>query len=116
MLGEGGIIVESDGLAQREFDAGKDRQHDRNGLGGALPCEPRCECQAGFAPMENEHRPGAFADDEVALPVAGLGSGLDILGLFLDGDAILDRISRRCRTSRQNSGGTTLLLISMREP
>ncbi len=28
VLGEGGIIVESDGLAQRGFDAGKDRQHD----------------------------------------------------------------------------------------
>jgi hypothetical protein len=27
VLGEGGIIVESNGLAQRGFDAGEDRQH-----------------------------------------------------------------------------------------
>jgi hypothetical protein len=32
--------------------------------------------------------------------MAGLGSGVDILGPFVDGDAILDRISRRSRSAR----------------
>jgi hypothetical protein len=50
--------------------------------------------------MENEHRPCAFANDEVTLPVATLGSGVDILGPFVDGDAILDGISRRSRSTR----------------
>jgi CspA family cold shock protein len=31
----------------------------------------------------------AVADDEVALPMADLSSGIDILGPFVDGDAIL---------------------------
>jgi len=43
--------------------------------------------------MENEHRPRAHADDEVALPMAGLGPGVD-------GNAILDSISRRPRSGR----------------
>src|SRR3984893_7941983 len=47
----------------------------------------------GFALMENEHRPRAHADDEVALPMAGLGPGVD-------GNAILDSISRRPRSGR----------------
>src|ERR1700730_15925927 len=44
--------------------------------------------------MENEHGPCALADDEVALPMAGLGSGVDSLRPFMDGDPIFDRISR----------------------
>jgi Transposase DDE domain len=35
--------------------------------------------------MENEHGPCALADDEVALPMAGLGSGVDNLRPFMDG-------------------------------
>src|SRR6516162_7071952 len=52
-----GIIVESDGLAQRRFDASEYRQHHRNGLGGGLSGEPCCKRHARFALMENEHRP-----------------------------------------------------------
>lgn len=100
VLGEGGVIVESNGLAQRGFDAGEDRQHDRNGFGGGFSDEPRCERDAGFALMENEHGPCALADDEVALPMTSLGSGVDIFGPFMDGDAILYRISRRPRSAR----------------
>ena len=100
MLGEGGVIVESNGLAQRGFDAGEHRQHDRNGFGGGFSDEPRCERDAGFALMENEHGPCALADDEVALPMTSLGSGVDIFGPFMDGDAILYRISRRPRSAR----------------
>ena len=36
VLSEGGIIVESDGLAQRRLDPSEHRQHDRNGIGGGL--------------------------------------------------------------------------------
>ena len=50
--------------------------------------------------MENEHGPCALADDEVALPMTSLGSGVDISGPFMDGDAILYRISRRPRSAR----------------
>ena len=99
VLGEGGIIVESNGLAQRGFDAGEDRQHDRNGLGGGLPDESGCERHAGFALMKNEHRPCALTNDEVTLPMAALGSAVDSLGPFVDGDAILDGILRRSRSA-----------------
>ena len=50
--------------------------------------------------MENEHGPCALADDEVALPMTSLGSGVDIFGPFMDGDAILYGISRRPRSTR----------------
>ena len=50
--------------------------------------------------MENEHGPCALADDEVALPMTSLGSGVDIFGPFMDGDAILYRISRRPRSAQ----------------
>src|SRR3977135_3526766 len=69
-------------------------------IGGSLPDESGCERHAGFALMENEHGRCALADDEVALPMADLSSGIDILGPLVDGDAILDRISRRPRSAR----------------
>ena len=50
--------------------------------------------------MEDEHRPRALTDDEVALPMTRLGSGVDICGPFIDGDAILYGISRRPRSAR----------------
>ena len=99
MLSEGGIIVESDGLAQRGFDPSEHRQHDRNGLSGGLSGEPGGERHAGFALMENEHRPCALTNDEVTLPMAALGSAVDSLGPFVDGDAILDGILRRSRSA-----------------
>jgi len=57
--------------------------------------------------MENEHGPCALADDQVALPMTGLGPGVDILGPLVNGDAILDRISRRPR-----SAGTAALVAA----
>ena len=54
---------------------------------------PRRKRHTGFALMENEHGPCALADDEIALPMAGLGSGVDSLRPFMDGDPIFDRIS-----------------------
>jgi hypothetical protein len=50
--------------------------------------------------MENEHRPCAFTNDEITLPVAALGSGADIFRPFVDGEAILDGILRRSRPAR----------------
>jgi hypothetical protein len=44
--------------------------------------------------MQNEHRPCALTNDEVTLPMAALGSAVDSLGPFVDGDAILDGMSR----------------------
>jgi hypothetical protein len=61
--------------------------------------EPQAR-HARFALMENEHRPCALTNDEVTLPVAALGSGVDILGPFVDGDAIPDGILRRSRSAR----------------
>src|SRR5262249_30035372 len=78
VLSEGGMVVESDGLAQRWFDTSKHRQHDRNGLGGGLSGEPRCKRHARFVLMENEHRPCALTNDEVTHPVAALGSSVDL--------------------------------------
>jgi hypothetical protein len=49
----------------------------------------RCERHARFALMENEHRPCAITN------TAALGSGVDILGPFVDGGVILDGILRR---------------------
>ena len=63
VLSEGGIIVESDGLAQRGFDPSEHRQHDRNGLSCGLSGEPGGERHAGFALMKNEHRPCALTND-----------------------------------------------------
>ena len=70
---------------------------------------PSCQRHARFALMGNERRPCAATNDEVTLPVATLGSGVDRLGPFVDGDAILmvsgeglDRRGRRrlCRRAR----------------
>src|SRR5258705_122409 len=72
----------------------------RNSLGGSLSGEPGCQRHARFAFMENEHWPCALANDEVTLPMAALGSGVDRLGPFVDGDAILVGISRRSRPAR----------------
>jgi hypothetical protein len=62
--------------------------------------------------MENEHGPCALADDEVALPMTSLGSGVDIFGPFMDGDAILYRISRRPRSARAAAFVTSREIIS----
>src|SRR4249919_1132601 len=78
----------SKGLAQRRFDPSEHCQHHRNGLGGSLAGEPSRKCHARFAFMENEHWPCTLANDEVTLPMAALGSGVDLLGPFVDGDAI----------------------------
>jgi hypothetical protein len=79
VLGESCIIIKNDGLTQRGCDAVEDGQHDRDGFSGSLSNEPRRKRHTGFALMENEHGPCVLADDEIALPMAGLGSGVDSL-------------------------------------
>jgi hypothetical protein len=69
----------------------------RNSLSGSLSGEPNRKRHARFGFMENEHWPCALANEEVTLPMAALGSGVDLLGPFVDGDAILDGISRKPR-------------------
>ena len=49
---------------------------------------PARERHARFAFMENEHWPCTLTNDEVTLPVTALGSGVDFLGPFVDGDAV----------------------------
>ena len=80
-----GVGAQALGLAQRGFDPSEHRQHDRNGLSGGLASEPGGERHAGFALMENEHRPCALTNDEVTLPMAALGSAVDSLGPLVDG-------------------------------
>src|ERR1700752_1839093 len=81
------------------FHPSEHRQHDRNGLSGGLSSEPGGERHARFALMQNEHRPCALTNDEVTLPMAALGSTIDSLGPFVDGDAILDGFLRRPRSA-----------------
>ena len=69
---------------------GRRPQHDRNGLGGGLPDESGCERHTGFAFVKNKHGPCALAADKVTFPMASLASGVDILGPFMDGNAILN--------------------------
>jgi hypothetical protein len=57
-----------------------------------FPASLAAERHAGFALMENEHRPCALTNDEITLPMAALGSAVDSLGPCVDGDAILDGI------------------------
>ena len=63
--------------------------------------------RAASGTRDYEHWPRALTNDEVTLPVAALGSGVDILGPFVDGDAILDGILRRSRSARAAAFVTT---------
>src|ERR1700719_2359827 len=65
-----------------------------------FPASRAASVTRDFAFMENEHWPCTLANDEVTLPMAALGSGVDMLGPFVDGDAILDGILRRSRSAR----------------
>src|SRR5580700_8183241 len=44
--------------------------------------------------MQDEHRPCAFADDEVALPMAGLAAAFNGLRTIMDRRSILDGVAR----------------------
>src|SRR5208282_4071591 len=62
-----------------------------NGFSGSLSNKPRRKRHTGFALMENEHGPCVLADDEVALPMAGFGSGVDRLATHRPQTAFVSR-------------------------
>src|SRR3954454_15073480 len=63
----------------------EDGHHDRDRLGGGLAGEACREHEPGLALLEDQHRPGPPADQQVALPVPGLLAPLDALGPVVDG-------------------------------
>src|SRR5271168_4248309 len=50
--------------------------------------------------MQDEHRPRTFADDEVALPVAGLAAAFNGLRTIMDRRSILDGVARGSGATR----------------
>src|SRR6516165_3634841 len=50
--------------------------------------------------MQDEHRPRALADDEVALPMAGLAAAFNGLGTIMDRGSILDGVARGSGATR----------------
>jgi hypothetical protein len=50
--------------------------------------------------MQDEHRPCAFADDEVALPMAGLAAAFNGLRTIMDRRSILDGVARGSGATR----------------
>src|SRR5712672_331249 len=50
--------------------------------------------------MQDEHRPCAFADDEVALPMAGLATAFNGLRTIMDRRSILDGVARGSGATR----------------
>jgi len=84
MLSGGGVVVEGDGLAQAWVDTAEYGEHGRYGLGGCLSHQPRGERDAGLALVQDEHGPRALADDEIALPMAGLAARFNGFGPIVD--------------------------------
>jgi hypothetical protein len=103
VLGEGGVIVESDGLTQGRIDPAEHGEHDRYGLSGGFSGQSRGKRQAGFAFMEDEHGPRALANDEVAFPMANVGAGFDVFRPIMDGGAVFDRIAGGPRPARPSA-------------
>ena len=68
--------------------------------GGTVSSGAATISTSAFTSRAAEHWPCTLTNDEVTLPVAALGSGLDMLGPFVDGHAILDGILRRSRSAR----------------
>src|SRR3984957_20456580 len=59
--------------------------------------------------MQDEHRPCAFADDEVALPMAGLAAAFKGLRTIMDRRSILDGVARG------GSGATPTAFVATRQ-
>src|SRR5580700_6942901 len=56
--------------------------------------ESRGERDPRLSLMQDEHRPCAFADDEVALPMAGFAAAFNGLRTIMDRRSILDGVAR----------------------
>src|SRR5271165_1722892 len=76
------------------IDAAEHREHRGDGFCGGLACEPRGERDPRLTLMQDEHRPRALADDEVALPMAGLAAAFNGLRTIMDRGSILDGVAR----------------------
>ena len=80
-------------LRRRGMDPPEHGEHDRDGFRGGLSGEPRGEGHAGFSFMQDEHRPRALADDEVAFPVTNIGAAFDVPWPIVDGGAVFDPVA-----------------------
>ncbi len=69
-------------------------EHRRYSFGSGLPHEPGGKGDAGFSLVQDEHRPRAFADDQITFPMTGFLSRLNNLGSIMNGGAILDQLAR----------------------
>jgi hypothetical protein len=78
---------------QRGFDPSEHRQHDRNGLSCGLAGEPGGERHAGFALLENEHRPAP--PNRSSPPSRFARRRSDAARSFSQG-----RVQNRCRSPR----------------
>src|SRR5271165_3859027 len=76
------------------IDAAEHCEHCGDGFSGGFPCEPRGERDPRLTLVQDEHRPCAFADDEVALPMAGLAAAFNGLRTIMDRRSILDGVAR----------------------
>src|SRR3954471_364303 len=93
VLCEGRVVIERDGFAQGGIDPPEHGEHDRDGFRRGLSREPRGEGYAGFWFMQDQHRPRALADDEVALPVTNIGAAFDVPWPIVDGGAVFDHVA-----------------------
>src|SRR5277367_6683893 len=82
------------------IDAAEHREHRGDGFCGGFPCEPSGERDPRLTLVQDEHRPCAFADDEVALPMAGLASAFNGLRTIMDRRSILDSVARGSGATR----------------
>jgi len=60
-----------------------------------LPVSRAARVTRDFSFVENEDWSGSLADDEVALPMAGLSASIDRFRAIVDGDAVPDGVARR---------------------
>src|SRR5208283_3526851 len=82
------------------IDAAEHCEHCGDGFSGGFPCEPRGERDPRLTLVQDEHRPCAFADDEVALPMAGLAAVFNGLRTIMDRRSILDGVARGSGATR----------------
>src|SRR4051812_5423689 len=93
--GERRVVVEGDRGPQARVEPPEHRHQHRHGLGGRLAGQPGREHEPGLALLEDEHRPGPLADQQVALPVPGVLPLLDVRGPVVDRAPPGDGAARR---------------------
>src|SRR3954453_23064742 len=64
--GERGVVVEGDRGPQPRVEPAEHRHQHRHGLGRGLAGQPGREHEPGLPLLEDEHRPGPLADQQVA--------------------------------------------------